>query len=140
MQHFYDFFRNTDSVHADGLLLRIRDDNIGCFIIRLEAGLQPNTGNIIYMVCLDGAHTFRYNSAESEPISIKAGALRVYSRGLAGCRIFWARSARSQQLQNQAKYCFLFNKQHTIFGRPFTHLVWPHRYETPPGEVKGLAD
>ena len=36
---------------------------------------------------------------------MKSGALREYSRGLAGRRIFWARSAHAQ-LQNQAKYCF----------------------------------
>jgi len=32
MQHFYDFFGNVDSVRVDGLLLRIKDANIGCFI------------------------------------------------------------------------------------------------------------
>jgi len=109
-------FWNTDSVRADGLLLRIRDANIGCFIIRLEARLQPNIGNIIYTIRFDGAHAFGYNFAEREPILMKSGALRVYFLGLAGRRIFWAQSVQSQQLQNHAKYF--------VFVKYATHDFW----------------
>ena len=58
------FFRNADSVRADGILLRIKDTNIGCFIIRLEARLRPNVGNA--MARFDGVHAFGNNSGESE--------------------------------------------------------------------------
>jgi len=52
MQHFKDFFRNTDSVRfgADELLLRIRNANIG--FIPLEARLQPNIGNTLRPVLM----------------------------------------------------------------------------------------
>jgi len=43
------------------------------FIIRLEAGLQPNIGNT--RARFDGVHAFGYNSAEREPIWVKSGAL-----------------------------------------------------------------
>jgi len=46
------FFRNADSVHADGLLLRIKDANIGCFIIQLEVRLRPNIGNTLRPVLM----------------------------------------------------------------------------------------
>jgi len=42
--------------------------------IRLEAKLQPNIENILGRVS-GGVHAFGYNSTESEPISMKSGAL-----------------------------------------------------------------
>jgi len=43
--------------------------------------LQPNTRFTLWR--LGGVHTIGYNSAESEPIWIKSGALWVYCWGLA---------------------------------------------------------
>jgi len=43
-------------------------------IIRLEARLQPIIG-FYFMARFGGVHVFGYNSAESEPIWIKSGAL-----------------------------------------------------------------
>jgi len=43
------------------------------FIIRLKARLQPNIGNT--RARFDGVHAFGYNSAKSELIWMKSGAL-----------------------------------------------------------------
>jgi len=45
----------------------------GSIIIRLEARLRLN--KIHVEARYDGVHAFRYNSAESEPISMKSGTL-----------------------------------------------------------------
>ena len=53
-------------------------------VIRLEAKLQPNIGFTWRRVlAVSSVHASGYNSAESEPIWIKSGALWVQCRGLA---------------------------------------------------------
>jgi len=60
------------------------------FIIRLEVRLQTSVEYWIYFTaCFGGVHAFGYNSAESEPIWMKSGALLSKLSG-AGCGRFWA--------------------------------------------------
>ena len=44
-------------------------------VIWLEARLQPNIGFTLRRILVGGVHAFGYNSAESEPIWMKSGAL-----------------------------------------------------------------
>jgi len=69
-------------------------------IIRLEARLYTNIGNTTTRF---DVHAFGYNSAESEPIWMKTGALRVHCLGMA-LADFWARSAQQRELEGQAKF------------------------------------
>jgi len=54
------------------------------------------------MASFDGVHAFEYNSAESEPIWMKSGALEVHCLGLASDD--FGRDLRSSKLESQAKF------------------------------------
>ena len=83
------------------------------------------------MACFDGVHAFGYNSAESEPIWMKFGALKVYCPELA-LTDFGRDPRRSESgSPNRNFVFFLSGKQRTtlpISGRPnFTksaHKTW----------------
>ena len=55
MQHFYDLFPGMQILPCWWTV--IKDANIGCFIIRLEARLQPNIGNTLRPVLMLFTHS-----------------------------------------------------------------------------------
>jgi len=58
---------------------------------------------------LGDVHVLGYNSAESELIWMKSGALWVHCWGIGPSR-FWARSMQWQEFERQAKFVFLSGK------------------------------
>jgi len=58
---------------------------------------------IHFMARFDGVHVFGYNSAGSEPIWMKFGALWVHCLLLAVSR-FWGRSAQEQERESETKF------------------------------------
>jgi len=49
MQHFMTFFLNAHSVRVDGLLLKTKDVNIGCFIGNLFVGALAYANDVTRM-------------------------------------------------------------------------------------------
>jgi len=84
---------------------------LAVLIIRLEARLQPNIGLTLRRVLTVSA--FGYNSAESEPIWMKSGALRVHCRRLA-LADFGRDPPSSNSWRAMQNFVFLSGKQHTI--------------------------
>ena len=84
--------KQNSNANADDLAYRPLLNTVTCFhfivlmlsvvIIRLKARLQPNIW-IQFTARFGGVHAFGYNSAESEPIWMKSGALWVHCWGLA---------------------------------------------------------
>jgi len=82
--------KQNSNANADDLAYRPLLNTVTCFhfivlmlsvvIIRLKARLQPNIW-IQFTARFGGVHAFGYNSAESEPIWMKSGALCVDCRG-----------------------------------------------------------
>jgi len=80
-------------------------------IIRLEDRLHPNIW-IHFTARFGGVYAFGYNSAESEPILMKSGALSVHCRGWPW-QILGAIRAVATAAE-PGKFCFLSGKQRTI--------------------------
>ena len=75
------------------------------FISRLEAREASAEYWIHSTGQFGGVHAFGYNSAESEPIWMKSGALGVHCWGLA--LIDFGRDLGSRKFERQTKFCFL---------------------------------
>ena len=83
-------------------------------IIRLEARLRLDS--LSSMLCV---HVFGYNSAESEPIWTKSGALWVHCLGLA-LTDFWRNLHSTESWRARRNFCQVSNALFYLF--PVSHI------------------
>jgi len=80
-----------------------------CVIIRLETWLRPNTGFV-------GVYAFDYNSAESEPIWMKSGAL-LSTLSMTGLADFRRDPRSNDSLRGRRNFVFFCQLNNSRFHR-----------------------
>jgi len=115
-QDFTLFLHETYNKHPVNNDEKIRKSckmiKINIIIIRLEARLRPNIG---FTARFGAVRAFVYNSAESEPIWMKSGALCVHYWGLALADI--GRDLRSSDsLRGRRNFCQVNNARFHRFS------------------------